>query len=89
MKTLNDLPVGTSARVCDFQGEENVLCRLVELGLRPGLSVKIVRRVPLSGLLDVEFLYSRLALRPEQAACLLVEEETSPLNVAVKKRKKK
>lgn len=49
--------------------------RLAELGLRPGAVVEVVRRAPFGGPLAVRVSGTLLAMRPVDAALVLVTEE--------------
>lgn len=47
----------------------------MELGLLPGTSLRVVRRVPMGGLLEIEVRRSRVTLRMTEAAQVLVAQD--------------
>ena len=53
---LLDVPKGKSVRVVDFGGGRSLYHKLVQLGLSPGRTVKVLRYAPMGGplMLDVE-----------------------------------
>ena len=70
--TLDALEPGRSANLVSIEGERSFRCRLMELGLLPGTRVRVVRRVDVGGLLELEVRGSRLSLRRGEAGSLLV-----------------
>lgn len=73
MTPLTTLPAGASASVVSIDGERSFRCRLMELGLLPGTTVRVVRRVDVGGLVELEVRGCRLSLRQAEAGRLLVE----------------
>lgn len=73
MATLADLRIGASARVVDVGGEPALQQRLHEMGLLPGVQVRLVRVAPLGDPLEIELLGYRLSLRRAEAARIRVE----------------
>jgi ferrous iron transport protein A len=69
--TLNQVPVGTSARLVDVSDHPGSR-RLAELGLRPGAQVHVMRRTSGGGRL-VGLGPSRMALDSATATALQVE----------------
>lgn len=70
--SLDALEPGHSANLVSIEGERAFRCRLMELGLLPGTRVRVVRRVDVGGLLEVEVRGSRLSVRQGEAGRLLV-----------------
>jgi Fe2+ transport system protein FeoA len=71
-QSLNQMPCATPlsvVRVCD----DWMACKLMCLGLTPGAEVEIIRRQPLSGRLYLRVLDHQIALRPEEASQVLVQ----------------
>lgn len=67
---LELLKSGEHGRVCDVDGRPEFVHRLEEMGLRPGVTVRMLR--PGSPcILDLN--HQRLSFRAEQAASVLVE----------------
>lgn len=72
---LSELPRGVRARVVGVACGGPERRRLTELGLRTGAAVQVVRQGPLGGALAVRVGGGQLALRPQNAAHILVELE--------------
>ena len=73
---LADLPVGGSGRVVRVAGADEVSCRLMEMGLVPGVAFRILGTAPFGDPIEVEVLHYRLSLRKSEAALVEVEPDT-------------
>lgn len=73
MTSLIDFPVGKRARLASIGGERAFRRRLMEMGLLPGTSLRLVRRATMGGLLEVEVRGCFLSLRHSEAQNLLLE----------------
>jgi len=71
--TLSVLPVGQRAVLRAVGGERAYRRRLLELGFVPGTELRLVRRVGVGDVLEVELRHSRISLRISEAAALEVE----------------
>ena len=71
--TLDTLNPGTRARLVSIGGERSFRCRLMELGLLPGTMLRLVRRVEVGGVLELEVRGCRLSVRLGEARLLGVE----------------
>jgi len=71
--SLDLLSPGAHARLISIGGERAFRCRLMELGLLPGTLVRLVRRVDVGGVLEVEVRGCRLSVRHGEARQLKVE----------------
>jgi len=71
--SLADLPDGARARLISVGGERAWRRRLLELGFVPGTELRVVRRVPVGNVLEVELRFSRMTLRIDEAAALQVQ----------------
>jgi len=71
--TLNDLHPGERARVRSCDGSGTIHQRLCEIGLVPGVDVRLVRSAPLGDPLEVEVGRFHLALRRAEARRVFVE----------------
>ena len=67
-KTLNHLPVGSSAQVESTNFDTTANQRLMTLGLLPGTDVTVVQHAPLGDPIAIEFDGRRVSLRKKQAA---------------------
>jgi ferrous iron transport protein A len=73
MTCLSDLPVGARARVVEIGGERGFRRRLMELGLLPGTTVRLVRKADIGGILEVEVRGCHLSLRHSEARHLVLQ----------------
>lgn len=71
--TLSVLPVGQRAVLRAVGGERAYRRRLLELGFVPGTELRLVRRVGVGDVLEVELRHSRISLRISEASALEVE----------------
>ena len=72
---MKDLAPGESARLADIGGDRSFRRRLMELGLLPGTRVRMVRRVDIGDLVEIEVRGSHLSLRLSEARAVLLESE--------------
>ena len=75
MRPLRDLPAGQSARLAQIGGDRPFRRRLMEMGFLPGTLVRIVRRVDIADLLEIEVRGSHISLRRSEAGALFLETE--------------
>jgi ferrous iron transport protein A len=73
MKRLRDLAPGQSAALLSIGGERSFRRRLMEMGLLPGTLVRMVRRVDIGDLVEIEVRGSHLSLRRSEAGDVLLE----------------
>jgi ferrous iron transport protein B len=71
--TLAALPIGQRARLLTVGGERAYRRRLLELGFVPGTELRLVRRVGVGDVLEVELRHSRISLRISEAAAIEVD----------------
>jgi len=69
---LDGLAVGSVARVRDVSGADPTAIRLLEMGLTPGVEVRLVGRAPLGDPLEFELRGYRLSIRRQEAARVTV-----------------
>ena len=70
MMTLDQLPLGQSAKVAKLIGPPAVKRRLMEMGLTPAATVQAIRRAPMGDPLDIKIRGYHLSLRKEEAAAV-------------------
>jgi Fe2+ transport system protein FeoA len=70
---LDTLSPGARARLVSLGGERAFRCRLMELGLLPGTMLRLVRRLDVGGVLELEVRGCRLTVRRGEARLLVVE----------------
>ena len=66
--SLDRIAPGNSSRVADVAGDDAVALRLLEMGLTPGVAVRMVGWAPLGDPLELEVRGYRLSLRRSEAA---------------------
>ena len=70
--TLDQLPLGQSARILKLAGAPAVRRRLMEMGITPAATIQAIRRAPMGDPLDVKIRGYHLSLRREEAASVEV-----------------
>ena len=65
--TLTKLPVGRDARVVSVNGASRVSRRLMEMGLIPGVDVRVVKMAPFGDPIEVRVRGYSLAMRRSEA----------------------
>ena len=73
MASLDTLPNGAEGRLVRLGGERSFRRRLMELGLLPGTSVRVIRRSDVGGVLELEVRRCRLSVRAREARELFVD----------------
>jgi ferrous iron transport protein A len=68
LSVLADLPVGARGRISAIVGSDELSVRLLEMGLTPGVEVKVVGTAPLGDPLELELRGYRLSVRRSEAA---------------------
>lgn len=71
--SLSELRVGDAARVAGYADDSPYAAQLMRLGLIPGTGLEVRRVAPLGDPIEIRFRGFSLALRPREAACLLLE----------------
>lgn len=66
--SLDRIAIGLSARITTVNGGDATALRLLEMGLTPGVSVRVVAHAPLGDPLELEVRGYRLSLRRSDAA---------------------
>jgi ferrous iron transport protein A len=66
--TLAELPVGSTGRVARIQGHDDIAVRLMEMGLTPGVQVRVLGTAPLGDPIELELRGYRLSVRRSEAA---------------------
>lgn len=71
--TLDHLTPGQDARIAQVDASSAVMLRLMEMGLVPGASVRIEKRAPFGGPLELRVGGYLLSIRRDEAKKLTVE----------------
>ena len=75
MQTLSNLPDGARANVVAVHGNNKITKRLMEMGVVPGVSVRMVKSAPFGDPLEVRVRGYSLALRRNEADAIEVSSE--------------
>lgn len=70
---LRSIPIGTFADLVEVGGDRAFRRRLLELGLLPGTTVRLLRRSELHNLVEIVVRGCHLTLRHSEARYILVE----------------
>ena len=73
MSTLAQLAVGSRASVLRIEGADELACRLMEMGLTPGVELRVVGVAPLGDPLELELRGYRLSVRKSEAMRVEIE----------------
>ncbi len=71
---LTNLPVGKSARVLSISGNNPITKRLMEMGVVPGVAVRLVKSAPFGDPLEIRVRGYHLAMRKSEAQTIEVGE---------------
>ena len=70
--TLTNLPVGQDARVTAVKGNGSVTRRLMEMGVIPGVALKVIKMAPFGDPIEVRLRGYSLAMRRSEADAIEV-----------------
>ncbi len=71
--TLDDLRIDQHGVITECLGNDAAVCRLSEMGLVPGVSVRLVRRAFLGGPIEIQVGQTHLAIRRYVAQNVRIE----------------
>lgn len=72
--TLAEVPIGRDVRVLNVNGTGRIAKRLMEMGVVPGVSMKIIKAAPFGDPIQLRLLGYNLAVRKNEADTVEVEE---------------
>lgn len=72
--TLANLQIGAEARVTRIVGDNAVTKRLMEMGVIPGVAVKVIKSAPFGDPIQILVRGYNLAMRKSEAAAIEVSE---------------
>ena len=72
--TLTNLPIGETAKVVSVKGNNSVTKRLMEMGVVPGVSVRVIKSAPFGDPLEIRVRGYHLAMRRSEADAIEVSE---------------
>lgn len=73
LKTLQDIPVGTAARVRKLHGEGALKRRIMDMGITKGSEIYVRKVAPLGDPVEVTIRGYELSLRKDDADCIEME----------------
>jgi ferrous iron transport protein A len=71
--SLAEIALGRTAKIASVDGPRAFRRRLLEMGLVPGIEVKVVTRAPLGDPLQIEVRGGQWSIRKDEAAQIAVE----------------
>jgi ferrous iron transport protein A len=71
---LTNIPIGQSARVLAVNGNSPITKRLMEMGVVPGVSIRVVKSAPFGDPLEIRVRGYNLAMRRSEAQTIEVEQ---------------
>lgn len=74
MKTLRDIPVGSSASVTKLSGQGALKRRIMDMGITKGVSVHVDKVAPLGDPIQVTVRGYELSIRKSEAENVIVED---------------
>lgn len=74
MKTLNEIPVGSSAKIVKVNGDMPTKRRLMDMGLTKNTEVNVVKLAPLGDPIELRVRGYDLSIRKDDAKHIGVEE---------------
>lgn len=75
MRTLKNLPIGARAKVVAVHGNGAVTRRLMEMGVVPGVTLRVVKSAPFGDPLEIRVRGYNLAMRQNEADVIEVAGE--------------
>ena len=72
LKTLSSLEPGDTAIIKQFEGNSQLQSRLVEMGVLSGIKIRMIKKTPFHGPLEVKIRSYYLSLRWQDATQILV-----------------
>jgi ferrous iron transport protein A len=71
--TLAELAVGSGGKVVGVAGVDEISVRLLEMGLTPGVGVRVLGAAPLGDPIELELRGYRLSVRRSEAERVAIE----------------
>lgn len=74
VQTLAELEVGAVARVLNVRGDSRISRRLMEMGIVPGVMVRVVKAAPFGDPIEIRLRGYSLAMRRSEAEAIEVSK---------------
>ena len=75
--TLTNLPIGETAEILAVNGDNEITRRLMEMGVVPGVAVRVIKSAPFGDPLEVRVRGYHLAMRKSEADTIEVQSPKS------------
>lgn len=72
--TLANLPIGATAKVVSVTGSDAITKRLMEMGVVPGVFVRVIKSAPFGDPIEIRVRGYNLAMRKSEAETIEVSE---------------
>ncbi|MDQ3087027.1 MAG: ferrous iron transport protein A [Acidobacteriota bacterium] len=72
--TLTNLPIGATAKILAVNGNNEITRRLMEMGVVPGVAVRVIKSAPFGDPLEIRIRGYHLAMRKSEADTIEVSE---------------
>lgn len=72
--TLANLEIGATAKVKSVQGNTQISKRLMEMGIVPGVSIRVIKAAPFGDPIEVRVRGYNLAMRRNEAEAIEISE---------------
>lgn len=72
--TLANLEIGTTAKVKNVSGNDAISKRLMEMGIVPGVSLKVIKSAPFGDPIEIRVRGYNLAMRRNEAEAIEISE---------------
>lgn len=72
--TLTNLPIGATAKILAVKGDNAITRRLMEMGVVPGVVVRVIKSAPFGDPLEVLVRGYHLAMRKSEADTIEVSQ---------------
>ena len=76
MTSLTNLPIGMTAKVIAVNGNNAITKRLMEMGVVPGVSVRVIKSAPFGDPLEIRVRGYHLAMRKSEADSIEVSSNS-------------
>ncbi len=73
MKTLSDVPIGSSAKVVKLYGEGAIKRRIMDMGITKGVEIRVRKVAPLGDPIELTVRGYELSIRKVDASLIEVE----------------
>ena len=77
VKTLNDIKVGSSAIVTQIGSIGALKRRLIDMGITPGVKIKVKKVAPLGDPIEINFRGYELSIRRSEALNIFVQKDVN------------